>query len=164
MVPPTTFKPAEARVTRCARKGSPNHFLTILATGSHPCLPCCTLVASKIDYIARSRPDVFSPATARHASPHYRYITPVIYKRARQRRKCNRIKNESSFRDGERRTPFARRKSRELSSTCWSDKTRTHLFSPRNLYTKFLAERVARMTHNSVTRHLTSLHASLVKH
>lgn len=77
MVPPTTFKPTEARVTRCARKGLPNHFLTILATGSHPCLPRCTLVASKIDYTARSRPDVFSPATAQHASPHYRYITPV---------------------------------------------------------------------------------------
>lgn len=122
-----------------ARKGSANHFLTILALVSHPCLPRCTLVASKIDYTARLRPDVFSPAAVGHASPHYRYITPVIYKRARRRRKCNRIKNGGSFRDEGKKIAAARRKSRELS--CRSDKTRTYLFSPRNLYTGLLAER-----------------------
>lgn len=137
MTPRTTFKLAETRVARLARKGLLNHFLTVLVLVGTPVWRCCaqcTLVASKIDYSAFGL-DVFSPPVARHASLHYRYIT-IIYEQAQRGRKCNRIKNEGPFCDGKEK--HARRKSRELLSACWSDNIRIYLFSPRNLYTECL--------------------------
>lgn len=139
-----------SRISR--RKGSSNHFLTALALVttspppplSRPPAPssvscstharsvlsavarCCTLVASKIDYTARSGPDVFlSGHGAACVSALPVCITSVIYERARggggNSSKCDRIKNEGpSCATVEDAPPLrrrvARRKSRELSS------------------------------------------------
>lgn len=115
--------------------------------------PRCTLVASKIDYTARSGPDVFSPATARHASPHYRCITPVIYERARRRERSAtalKMKVPSATGGGRRRrrSISGGSSSSSSSSSCRTkekprvvvpDKMQAYLFSPRNLYVEYLS-------------------------